>query len=1262
MKKRKVPVGVLIVAITVLLLNFVGIAADLHVGASPYYFTITDALASASPGDTIYVCDNYDSNMVWELFPITVKKDNISIVAHPGIGRPKLFVPYSHAGIVFKGVTGGTVRGLEFRGSGDIGIVVKDSQGVTVEDNLIEGIEGLTEGIRVYNSQSTHVLNNTVTGSSGIGIFLEAATSNELSNNQVNGCGEGLFLFESSNNTVNNDSYIDNYTMGISLNDSDGNTLTGVTVTGNNGWGVYVVYSDQNTVASSTISDNAAGGVELAGSVGNTIDGNTITNNGDGNQDDAQVVITTGTKSLFYTDIFDPQNYGAVTFASIEQEKHKVRAKFDLINEYTSRPDGDMWAEFQEIDQKLSGVYGDLDAGQTASATARIDSAILEKEIIENSPIYRPEYEGHVAGSGYKLDDAQHYNFSLEQAQWMFNYQGLLSWSDFSSHFSLSYPGLDGIWGNADDEVSLGKLELIRVILLAIDGEIDTIKSDLSTMKNRGLLTDPELQALLAKLTELAGYASYIEGRLVDIESYLATVDTHLDAAKTAIASGDHPTAKTEVDNARAELTGISMNGCLDDIAQRIIWALEKIVDIDAEIPPDQTINGTRLIGKIERGGYMPPPPPPPAPSFPDALVDELNNDAAAGDIHNWLTGDTDFDSDDIQGAYLPPRESTGNTISSNVITTTKSADPSVGIQLESSQNMVVNNLITNENLQMGTYERVGRLDVGIMLFSNDNKLVYNAIELIDTGIIRGGTTARYDVGQEYHFTKLAAVDTWSNPEHNMLLRTIDWMVVLRPVLRHGSSNMSARVKWNRLALNFIEKTGIGIDIVDAESNTIDENLFIDNSQGALVFRSGSSPTGIKLEKNDYFGGFSVVNNSGLPIDASKDYTPPSGVFHAPTAGSGTVNPPAAGNAFVSANFDTITKFQELGITQFFNATAPVLPPNLQFLPAWVKLPAGKPRTSDDVYVLINQDHGETNCCTYPVGWNLISMPVVPDNPAVPSPIAAIVQASNGDGFKHYNPVTGLYDTPTSVNGYDGYWLLTNQLLPVCIEGTFPLEKQDIVLSHQGWHQIGTYVDGAYWANTEVTYNGVTKSVAEAAGSKWILPWVIGYNPQNGSYMYADVLHKCQGYWVYTYHDDITLTIPITAPQPPSTTSVSPSSIELPEGLTPPPPPPLPALGGTVEGALVFTNEPNPITDVHTTTFMVKGAMASLVEAVKVQIFDLSGRLVYESEEIPGASLDWHTDNDYGEYLANGIYLYKMYALVGSKWIVSQTKTLAVLR
>jgi len=78
-------------------------------------------------------------------------------------------------------------------------------------------------------------------------------------------------------------------------------------------------------------------------------------------------------------------------------------------------------------------------------------------------------------------------------------------------------------------------------------------------------------------------------------------------------------------------------------------------------------------------------------------------------------------------------------------------------------------------------------------------------------------------------------------------------------------------------------------------------------------------------------------------------------------------------------------------------------------------------------------------------------------------------------------------------------------------------------------------------------------------------------------------------------------------------------------------------------------------------TFQVRGALVPLVESIKVEIFDTAGRLVYEKQEA-GTSLDWHTDDSYGEYLANGVYLYKLYALVEGKWVVSKVKKLAILR
>jgi len=88
---------------------------------------------------------------------------------------------------------------------------------------------------------------------------------------------------------------------------------------------------------------------------------------------------------------------------------------------------------------------------------------------------------------------------------------------------------------------------------------------------------------------------------------------------------------------------------------------------------------------------------------------------------------------------------------------------------------------------------------------------------------------------------------------------------------------------------------------------------------------------------------------------------------------------------------------------------------------------------------------------------------------------------------------------------------------------------------------------------------------------------------------------------------------------------------------------------------------PNPIRDVNTATFQAMGALVDEVEEIRVAIFDLSGHLVWE-DAAAGSELDWHTDNLSGDYLANGVYLYRVLAKVNGSWIVQEMGKIAVLR
>jgi hypothetical protein len=94
---------------------------------------------------------------------------------------------------------------------------------------------------------------------------------------------------------------------------------------------------------------------------------------------------------------------------------------------------------------------------------------------------------------------------------------------------------------------------------------------------------------------------------------------------------------------------------------------------------------------------------------------------------------------------------------------------------------------------------------------------------------------------------------------------------------------------------------------------------------------------------------------------------------------------------------------------------------------------------------------------------------------------------------------------------------------------------------------------------------------------------------------------------------------------------------------------------------LVIVAFPNPIQDVHTATFQARGTLAAQVEEIRVQIFDLSGCLVWE-DAARGSELDWHTDSLSGDYLTNGIYLYMVQLRIGGSWINQDIGKIAILR
>ena len=418
----------------------------------------------------------------------------------------------------------------------------------------------------------------------------------------------------------------------------------------------------------------------------------------------------------------------------------------------------------------------------------------------------------------------------------------------------------------------------------------------------------------------------------------------------------------------------------------------------------------------------------------------------------------------------------------------------------------------------------------------------------------------------------------------------------------------------------------------------------------------GGAGPNIVLEKNDYYSGVAIHNDSDLAVDANRDYTPPQGtVGHATVIGH--VNPPAAPAPNAYENFGTIAKYVMLGIEKYYpgDDATDTMPPNLTYFYEGVVLPPEKPRNPETIF---NAPQPTCMSETFPAGWNLVSVPVIP--------VDSDPEAVFGDDvpFLYMYEWNGTnYVVPTQILPGHAYWiyLLDETTLDVC--GTTPTEDYEVNLATAGWHMVSTPTICVYWQYVQFKLGDETKSLADAVAAGWIRPFFYPYDVESGEYQalganVSDLMCPWPGYWVKTLVDGLTMILPIeysldNPPVPPM--SLRPMGI----GVTSdqPPAPPAPPKPASVD-QLVVMNEPNPVRDVHTTTFKVMGGF---VEAIRVRIFDLSGRLVFEDEN-PGNELTWHTENLAGEYLANGVYLYQVEVKIAGRWNVTKVQKLAIYR
>lgn len=287
----------------------------------------------------------------------------------------------------------------------------------------------------------------------------------------------------------------------------------------------------------------------------------------------------------------------------------------------------------------------------------------------------------------------------------------------------------------------------------------------------------------------------------------------------------------------------------------------------------------------------------------------------------------------------------------------------------------------------------------------------------------------------------------------------------------------------------------------------------------------------------------------------------------------------------------------------------------------------------DQVSITV-RECGETYGCSYPAGWNLLSVPVQPLDPRAETILGGT--SAQGIAFTFANGYQEVEDlTPLA-----GYWVHFVNPEMVSVLGREIRDDVTLRLDQAGWHLISSpfTID---WERVLVYVNDVERHVGESVARDVIENTCACYDPVVKIYRVASQLLPCQGYWVRTLEPDVVLKLKWTtysASYPPAQGGCSgtPTSNA--------PPPPSQAQSPSPQSTILAY--PNPIR--HSTAhFRLSGFFEA--EAIRVQVYDASGRHVWTGEA-QGRMLDWEPQTDDGEPLAWGPYIYCIDAKVSAHW------------
>jgi len=298
-------------------------------------------------------------------------------------------------------------------------------------------------------------------------------------------------------------------------------------------------------------------------------------------------------------------------------------------------------------------------------------------------------------------------------------------------------------------------------------------------------------------------------------------------------------------------------------------------------------------------------------------------------------------------------------------------------------------------------------------------------------------------------------------------------------------------------------------------------------------------------------------------------------------------------------------------------------------------------------------------------GWHMISVPG--DVCGANDPEAVFGDDVSPLYLFHFDPQAGRYKMyPPSgelvISPGKGYWIRLYDMAILDVDLRRTSESLATIALSPGWNQIGHPLSLPVPISAlQVRYKEQELSLLDAQARDWVSGYLFRYDPIKQRYEVVDPMEGClepwRGYWMRAYVD-CELVIPLEQCQEGGMTAHL-KSETMPEARLelPPLPPAAPVHGDLLRVVTI----PNPVRDVNTAIFRVLGICPCRVQGIRVEIYDLAGRLVWRGED-EGSVLTWHIKGLDGMPLANGVYLYKAYVKVENEWVLVGVQKVAVYR